>query len=196
MSVKVFLSCSPFFCPDVFLVSLSLSLSLESASVIHFPQTSWGPLSLSPLSHSLFLSLLQCLSLPVRSGKNTAEGRNGILWPGATRIHTDNGGTSFLSAPPHPVQGLWSANTVNQGLLRDPEGRDPRSRGVWSRLDEEGGFYGLMSVSHWRKYCFEKPFLWMASMLRPFLNFSPLKHHIRCDFLPSCICLTWHWWQQ
>ncbi|XDV34840.1 hypothetical protein PO909_004949, partial [Leuciscus waleckii] len=79
-------------------------------------------------SLSFVLSLLQSLSLPVRSGKNTAEGRNGILWPGATRIHTQIM-VGRRSSQTRPVQGPWSANTITQGLLRDPEGQDPRSRG-------------------------------------------------------------------
>ncbi len=97
---------------------------------------------------ALFLSLLQCLSLPVRSGKNTAEGRNGILWPEATRRHPDNGGTSFFSAPP------WSGSVVvsgqqtqsARGFYRTLKVQDPYSRRGVSRIDE-GGVYGLMSMS-------------------------------------------------
>ncbi len=127
---------------------ISLSLSLESASVIHFPQTSWAPPPHYLPCLALCFSLLQCLSLPVRSGKNTAEGRNGILWPEATRRHTDNGGTSFLSAPP------WSGSVVvsgqqtqsARGFYGTLKVQDPYSLWVWSRPDEEGGVYGLMSV--------------------------------------------------
>lgn len=153
MSMKVFLF--PFLLS--FFIQMcfsSLSLSPESASVIHFPQTSWGPPpSLSPLSRSLFLSLLQCLSLPVRSGKNTAEGRNGILWPEATRRHTDNGGTSFLSAPPWsgPVMVSGQQTRSARGFYGTLTAQDPHSRGggvdqTWWRRRSL-----WVNVCHWKK---------------------------------------------
>jgi len=155
------------FCPDVFLVSLSLpwvSLCDSFSTDILRPPSLSHVLRLS-FSHSCSASA--CLSGLEKTQQKEGMESCGLELHAYTQIMVGR-----RSSQTRLVQGLWSANTITQGLLRDPEGQDPHSRGVWSRLDEEGGVYGLMSVSRWRKHCF---LVSMASICSA--HFPPLNQH-------------------